>query len=128
MLKSILLASLFLSMPLNFAYANSIESAVIEGVKFLGDIPEVEWYRVDGRTLVIGWKGIPRQFPHTNRKAARRAAIATEKEIYVWAVRHNQKKWTVGSGKSYICSVLAKNGRVKTDTCPYSQNDISSLD
>ena len=128
MLKSILLASLFLSMPLNFAYANSIESAVIEGVKFLGDIPEVEWYRVDGRTLVIGWKGIPRQFPHTNRKAARRAAIATEKEIYVCAVRHNQKKWTVGSGKSYICSVLAKNGRVKTDTCPYSQNDISSLD
>ena len=128
MLKSILLASLFLSMPLNFAYANSIESAVIEGVKFLGDIPEVEWYRVDGRTLVIGWKGIPRQFPHTNRKAARRAAIATGKEIHVWAVRHNQKEWTVGSGKSYICSVLAKNGRVKTDTCPYSQNDISSLD
>ena len=125
MFKSILLASLFLSMSLNFASANSLERSMIEGVKFLDDVPEVEWYRVDGRTLIIGWKGIPHLFPHTNRKAARRAAIATGKEIHVWAVRHNQKKWTVGSGKSHICSVLAKNGRVKTDTCPFSRKTPS---
>ncbi|MBC8286457.1 MAG: hypothetical protein H8E42_03175 [Nitrospinae bacterium] len=117
MLKSTLLVSLFLSLCLNFAHANTLENALIEGVKFLDDVPGVEWYRVDGRTLIIGWKGIPRVFPHTNRKAARRATIATGKEIHVWAVRHNQRKWSVGSGISSICSVLARNGRVQSDTC-----------
>lgn len=118
MLKSTLLASLFLSMSLNFAHANALESALIEGVKFLDDVPGVEWYRVDGRTLIIGWKGIPQFFPHTNRKAARRAALATGKEVHIWAVRHNQKKWSVGSGASSICSVSAKNGLIKSDNCP----------
>ncbi len=118
MLKSTLLASLFLSLSLNFAHASALESALIEGVKFLDDVPEVEWYKVDGSTLVIGWKGIPRFFTRTNRKAAIRGTITTGKKVKVWAVRHNQKKWAIGKGQSSICSVSAKNGRVKTDTCP----------
>ena len=117
MFKSTLLVSLFFSLSLNFAHAYTMESALIEGVKFLDDVPGVEWYRVDGRSLIIGWKGIPHVFLNTNRKAARRATIATGKEIHVWAVRHNQKKWSVGSGESSICSVLARNGRVQSDTC-----------
>jgi hypothetical protein len=32
---------------------------MIEGVKFLDEIPEVEWYRVDRKSLIIGWRGIP---------------------------------------------------------------------
>lgn len=90
---------------------------MIEGVKFLDTISEVEWYRVEGRSLIIGWKGIPKFFPHTNRKAAMRANIATSREVHVWAVRHTQKNWHVGSGKSYICFVSANNGRVKAGTC-----------
>ena len=43
MSKSILLASLFLSMSLSFASPNSLERSMIERVKFLDDVPEVEW-------------------------------------------------------------------------------------
>tara|TARA_B100000809_G_scaffold239360_1_gene260853 strand:- start:207 stop:590 length:384 start_codon:yes stop_codon:yes gene_type:complete len=118
MLKPTLLAILILSTFFTSAHANSLENALIDGVKFLDDVPEVEWYRVDGRSLIIGWRGIPQFFPHTNRRAAIRATISTGREVHVWAVRHNQKKWTVGGGESHICSVTAKNGRVKTDTCP----------
>ena len=118
MLKPTLLAILILSTFFTLAHANSLENALIDGVKFLDDVPEVEWYRVDGRSLIIGWRGIPQCFPHTNRRAATRATISTGREVHVWAVRHNQKKWTVGGGESHICSVTAKNGRVKTDTCP----------
>ena len=118
MLKPILLAILILLTSLTFSHANSLEKAMIEGVKFLDDAPKVERYRVDGRSLNIGWRGIPQFFPHTNRRAAMRATISTGREIHVWAVPHNQKKWTVGGGESHICSVTAKNGRVKTDTCP----------
>jgi hypothetical protein len=119
MLKSTLLASLFLSLSINFVHASALENALIEGVKFLDDVHEVEWYRVDGTTVIIGWKGLPQIFTRINRRAATRGTITTGKKVQVWAVRHNQKKWAVGSGKPFICSVSAKNGRVKTDTCPY---------
>ena len=118
MLKPTLLAILILSTFFTSAHANSLENTLIDGVKFLDDVSEVEWYRVDGRSLIIGWRGIPQFFPHTNRRAATRATISTGREVHVWAVRHNQKKWTVGGGESHIYSVTAKNGRVKTDTCP----------
>ena len=119
MLKPTLLASLILSTLFTLAHASSLENSLIEGVKFLDDVTKVEWYRVDGRSLNIGWRGIPQFFPHTSRRAATRATISTGREIHVWAVPHNQKKWTVGGGESHICSVSAKNGRVKTDTCPH---------
>jgi hypothetical protein len=45
MLKSTLLASLFLSLSINFVHASALKSSLIEGVKFLDDIPEVEGYR-----------------------------------------------------------------------------------
>ena len=66
MLKSTLLVSLFLSLSINFAHASALESSLIEGVKFLDDVLEVEGYRGDGSTLIIGWKGIPDFFSHTN--------------------------------------------------------------
>ncbi len=118
MLKLALLATLFLSLSTNFVHASALENALIEGVKFLDDVPEVDWYRVDGSTLIIGWKGLPQFFARTNRKAAIRGTITTGKKVQVWAVRHNQKTWAIGSGQSHICSVSAINGRVKTDTCP----------
>ena len=92
MLKPTLLAILILSTFFTSAHANSLENALIDGVKFLDDVPEVEWYRVDGRSLIIGWRGIPQFFPHTNRRASTRATISTGREVHVWAVRHNQKK------------------------------------
>ena len=66
MLKSTLLASLFLSLSINFVHASALKSSLIEGVKFLDDIPEVEGYREDGSTLIIGWKGMPDFSFHTN--------------------------------------------------------------
>ena len=57
MLKSTLLVSLFLSLSINFAHASALESSLIEGVKFLDDVPEEEGYREDGSTLIIWWKG-----------------------------------------------------------------------
>jgi hypothetical protein len=118
MLRPALCAILILLSSVSFSHANAFKNALIDGVKFLDDIPEVAWYRVEGKSLIIGWKGLPQRFPHTNRRAAMRATISTGTEIHVWAVRHNQKKWKVGNGQSHICSVTAKNGRVQTDTCP----------
>ncbi len=69
MFRSALFAILILSTSFTFSHANSLKNAMIDGVKFLDDIPEVEWYRVDGRSLIIGWKGIPKIFPRTNRRA-----------------------------------------------------------
>jgi hypothetical protein len=118
MLKSILLISLIIFTSPSFSNASALENAMIDGVKFLDDIPEVEWYRVNGKSLVIGWKGIPQIFSRINRRAAIRSTISTGRETRVWAVRHHQKKWKVGSGDPHICWVIAKNGRVKADTCP----------
>jgi hypothetical protein len=119
MLKPAFIASLILLTSFTFAHATAFEDAVIEGVKFLDDIPDVEWYRVEGKSLIIGWKGVPQVFARINRRAATRATISTGREIRVWAVRHKQKKWRVGGGAPHICFVIAKNGRVKTDTCPH---------
>ena len=66
MLKSTLLASLFLSLSINFVHASALESSLIEGVKFLDDVLEVEGYRGDGSTLIIGWKGMPNFSSLTN--------------------------------------------------------------
>ena len=119
MLKPSLLASFLLLTFISFAHANAMEDALIEGVKFLDDVQEVEWYRVEGKSLIIGWKGIPKLFTRFNRRAATRATISTGRGVRVWAVRHNQKNWKVGGGDPHICFVIAKNGRVKTDTCPH---------
>ena len=66
MLKSNLLASLFLSLAIKFVNASALESFLIEGVMFHDDVPEVEGYREDGSTLIIGWKGMPNFSSHTN--------------------------------------------------------------
>ena len=66
MLKSTLLVSLFLSLSINFSHASALESSLIERVKFLDNVPEVEGCREDGSTLLIGWKGMPDFFSHTN--------------------------------------------------------------
>jgi hypothetical protein len=54
MLKSTVLVSLFLLLFINFAHASALESALIKGIKFLDDVPEVKWYRVNGSFLIIG--------------------------------------------------------------------------
>jgi hypothetical protein len=66
MLKSTLLASLFLSLSINFVHASALESSLIEGIKFLNDVPEVEGYREDGSILIIEWKGMPDFSSRTN--------------------------------------------------------------
>ena len=66
MLKSTRLVSLLISLSINFFHASALESSLIGGVKFLDDVFEVEGYRGDGSTLIIGWKGIPDFFSHTN--------------------------------------------------------------
>jgi hypothetical protein len=58
MLKSSLLVSSFLSLPINFTHASALESALIQGVNFLNGVLEVKWYRVNRSTVIIRWKGI----------------------------------------------------------------------
>ncbi len=119
-MKRITFSFILLILTLHFAssaQSSSFDELIIDGVKFLDKVPEVEWYKVDGESLIIGWRGIPKFFPHMNRKAAVRGSIATGHKVHVWAVRHTQKNWNVGSGKSYICFLTAMNGRIKNDTC-----------
>jgi hypothetical protein len=119
-MNKIIFTFLALILALNItspAQSASFKNNIIKGVKFLDDTEEVEWYRVEGKSLIIGWKGVPKYLPHTNRRAAIRGSLATGREVHVWAVRHTQKKWKVGSGKSYICFVSAINGRVKNGNC-----------
>ena len=119
-MNKIIFSFLALILALNItspAQSSSFKNNIIKGVKFLDDTEEVEWYRVEGKSLIIGWKGIPKDLQHTNRRAAIRGSLATGREVHVWAVRHTQKKWRVGSGKSYICFVSAINGRVKNGDC-----------
>jgi hypothetical protein len=118
MLKSILLISLIIFTNPSFSNASALENAMIDGVKFLDDIPEMEWYRVSGKSLVIGWKEIPQIFSRIKLRASIRSTITTGRETQVWAVRHHHKKWKVGNGDSKICWGIARNGRVKSDTCP----------
>ena len=68
-MNKIIFSLLALILALNFAspaQPSSFKNNIIKGVKFLDDIEEVEWYRVEGKSLIIGWKGVPKYIQHTS--------------------------------------------------------------
>ena len=56
-MNKIIFALFALILALNVAspvQSSSFKNNIIEGVKFLDDVKEVEWYRVEGKSLIIG--------------------------------------------------------------------------
>ncbi|MCH8158088.1 MAG: hypothetical protein IID18_10135, partial [Nitrospinae bacterium] len=84
----------------------------------LRDVPEIRWVKVDKKNIVIGWKGIPSNFPMINRTAAVNANKAVGYLIHVWSVRHTQKKWTIGT-KPYLCKTVAERRRIQQSACRF---------
>ena len=85
-------------------------------VQFLDKIQKVEWYKVEGRNIIIGWKGIPENFYGVNYRAARNASKSSLYEIQVWSVRYAQKDWSPGEGR-LVCITTAKMGRIGKSSC-----------
>ena len=62
-MNKIIFSLLALIQGLNFtspAQSSSFKNNIIKGVKFLDAIEEVEWYRIEGKSLIIGWKRVPK--------------------------------------------------------------------
>lgn len=87
-----------------------------KNLRFLDTVEEIDWYLVDEKNIIIGWKGIPDNFYGWNHRAAIRASKVSLYEVNVWSVRHNRKGWRPGKG-GQLCSITAKYGRLKKADC-----------
>ncbi len=87
-----------------------------QGITFLDNVEKVEWYRVNGKHIIIGWKGLPDDFYQWNYKTALKASKLSHYEVYVWAVRYHQKNWSPGEG-GQICITTATRGRFGKTNC-----------
>ena len=88
----------------------------IEGITFLDDVEKVEWYKTDGRHIIVGWKGLPEDFYHWNYKTAVKASKLSRQKVHVWSVRYSQKSWSPGEG-GQICITTAHMGRFGKTNC-----------
>jgi len=117
----ILFIALFFALSLNFsssAYAKALEDELKQSIKYLEKIPEINWVQVKRNSVIVGWKGFPKNFNLINTEAALKGTQATGRTVYVWSVRHTQKKWITGT-RPYLCKTTAKNGTVKATSCNY---------
>ncbi|MDC0946289.1 hypothetical protein OAS18_02055 [Nitrospinaceae bacterium] len=102
-MNKIIFSFLALILALNItspAQSSSFKKNIIKGVKFLDDTEEVEWYRVEGKSLIIIWKGLPKYLQHTNRRATIYGSLATGREKYTfgpYAMRRKNRRWEVES-------------------------------
>ncbi len=96
--------------------AGAAQKTLVKRVQFLDNIPKVEWYKVEGRNIIIGWKGIPYNFYGLNYRAALDASKSTLYEVQVWSVRYPQKDWSPGDG-GQVCITTAKMGRIGKSSC-----------
>ena len=77
------------------AQSSSFKKNIIKGVKFLDDTEEVE-----GKSLIIIWKGLPKYLQHTNRRPTIYGSLATGREKYTfgpYAIRRKNRRWEVES-------------------------------
>ena len=106
-----------LILALFFIPASTLASqSFSQGIRFLDDVKEVEWYMVKGKNIIIGWKGLPDSFYRWNYKAALNASKLSHYKVHVWAVRYNQKGWSPGEG-GQICMTTAIRGRLGKSNC-----------
>lgn len=62
-MNKIIFSFLALILALNItspAQSSSFKKNIIKGAKFLDDTKEVECYRVEGKSMIIGWKVLPK--------------------------------------------------------------------
>ena len=62
-MNKIIFSFLVLILALNItspAQSSSFKKNIIKGAKFLDDTKEVECYRVEGKSMIIGWKRLPK--------------------------------------------------------------------
>jgi hypothetical protein len=112
---------MFLALPLSHppqSHASVLEKELKESVNYLKEIPEVKWVKIIKNSVIVGWKGLPSQFNLINTEAALKATQATGRTIYIWSVRHTQKKWLTGT-RPYLCKTTASKGKVKETSCNY---------
>jgi hypothetical protein len=117
----ILCVALFFVLSLNLptsSHAKSLEKELRKSVKYLEEIPEVKWLKVNRDNVIVGWKGFPSNFNLLNTEAALKGTRATGRKVNVWSVRHTQKKWITGT-RPYLCKTTAKNGTVKKTSCNF---------
>ncbi|GJL79286.1 MAG: hypothetical protein NPINA01_22750 [Nitrospinaceae bacterium] len=113
------LITLLLVLPLSFptpSHANALEKELRESMKYLKEIPEIKWVKVKKNSVIVGWKGLPSQFNLINTEAALKGTQATGRTVYIWSVRHTQKKWITGT-RPYLCKTTASRGKVQETTC-----------
>ena len=97
-MNKIIFSFLALILALNItspAQSSSFKNNIIKGVKFLDDTEEVE-----GKSLIIIWKGLPKYLQHTNRRATIYESLATGREKYTfgpYAIRRKNRRWEVES-------------------------------
>ena len=97
-MNKIIFSFLALILALNItspAQSSSFKNNIIKGVKFLDDTEEVE-----GKSLIIIWKGLPKYLQHTNRRATIYGSLATGREKYTfgpYAIRRKNRRWEVES-------------------------------
>jgi len=89
---------------------------LIESIKFLDNVEKVAWYKVDGKHIIIGWKGLPDDFYNWNHRAALYASKSSNFKVHVWAVRYHKQAWSPGEG-GQICITTATRGRVGKTNC-----------
>jgi hypothetical protein len=109
-------AVLMLALWLLPVTAGAIQKSLVKRVQFLDSIQKVEWYKIEGRNIIIGWKGIPKNFYGLNYRAALDASKSTLYEVQVWSVRYPQKDWSPGDG-GQVCITTAKRGRIGKSSC-----------
>jgi len=86
------------------------------GIHFLNDVKNVDWYKIDGRHIIIGWKGsLSGDFYSLNNRTAQNASRFILNRVYVWAVPSDKKDWVPGEGGQICISTAAKGGAVKTN-------------
>jgi hypothetical protein len=114
-LKKVMLGFLILSLWL-IPTSTLAAGKSYEGITFLDDVKKVEWYKIDGRHIIVGWKGLPDDFYQWNYKTAIKASKLSRQKVHVWSVRYNQKLWSPGEG-GQICITTATWGRFEKTNC-----------
>lgn len=120
-MNRLLFIALFFVLSLNISatvQAKSLEKDLKQSIKYLKEIPEVKWVKVKRNSVIVGWKGFPKNFNLINTEAALKGTQATGRAVNVWSVRHTQKHWITGT-RPYLCKTTARNGTVKSTSCNF---------
>ena len=117
MKKSLLIRAGLLFLILWLIPTSALASQSLKsGIHFLNDVKKVDWYKIDGRHIIIGWKGnFSNDFYSLNNRTDQNASRFILNRVYVWAVPSHKKGWVPGEGGQICISTAAKGGSVKTN-------------